>query len=93
MYRNTVWTINILMMLLLSGCAPSTQALVEQAQISGDWTLVDKRYDAIERREIEKKQFCPDGTRLWCSKDLRKETCSCVKDTDFRGRLDSLLGL
>lgn len=90
MCRNNIWTISILAMFLFSGCAPSTQALVEQAQLTRDWSLVDKRYDAIERREAQRLQSCPGDMKLLCVKRHRKQSCSCLSNSEFRDKLDSL---
>lgn len=35
----------------LLACVPSTQVLIEQAHLTGDWSLVNKRIAAQERRE------------------------------------------
>jgi len=90
MCRNSIWTISILAMFLFSGCALSTQALVEQAQLTGDWSLVDKRYVAIERHEAQRPQSCPGDMTAWCVKNLRKQSCSCLSNSEFRDKLDSL---
>ena len=92
MCRNSIWTISILAMFLFSGCAPSTQALVEQAQLTGDWSFVDKRYDAIERREAQRPPSCPRDMSPLCVKRLGKQSCSCLSDSEFRDTLDWLLG-
>ncbi len=92
MCRNNIWTISILAMFLLSGCAPSTHDLIEQAQFTGDWSFVNKRIAAIERREAQRPQSCPPGTKRWCISRLGHEKCSCVSDSEARDRLDSLLG-
>ena len=93
MCRNTIWTNIILAMFLLSGCAPSTQDLIEQAHLTGDWSPVNKRMEAIERREALRPQSCPSGTKSWCVRRLSREKCSCISNSEFRDRFDSLLGL
>ena len=47
----TVKAISIIFLFLLSGWATSTADLIEQAQLTGDWSLVDKREEARDRRE------------------------------------------
>ena len=84
--------LSILLLFLLFGCAPSTQELIEQAHLTDDWSFVNKRFEAIERREEQHPSLCPHGTRPWCSKRLSDEKCSCIKDSDFRDNL-RLMGL
>ena len=42
--------LSILMLFLLFGCAPSTHNLIEQAHLTGDWSLVNKRIEAEEKQ-------------------------------------------
>ena len=42
--------LSILLLFLLFGCAPSTHDLIEQAQLTGDWSLVNKRIEAEEKQ-------------------------------------------
>ncbi len=92
MCRNSIWTISILAMFLLSGCAPSTHDHIEQAQLTGDWSFVNKRIAAIERHEAQRPQSCPRDMKPLCVKRLRKQSCSCLSNSEFRDRLESLLG-
>jgi hypothetical protein len=90
MNRNTNCLISILSMLLLSDCATSTQELIELAPFTGDWTHVNNRLDATERREAQSKQTCPPGTKLWCVSRIRNEGCSCVSDAYSGEMIESL---
>ena len=90
MCRNSIWTISILAMFLLSGCAPSTQDLIEQARLSGDWSLVNKSMEAIERNEARRPQSCPRGTNRSCIGYLGDEKCECINNSDFQDMLRSL---
>ena len=92
MCRNSIWTISILAMFLLSGCASSTHDLIEQAQLTGDWSFVNKRIAATEKREAQSPPSCPRGTERWCVNLPGHEKCSCVNDSEGRDMLDSLLG-
>ena len=74
--------------LLLFGCAPSTSALVENAQITGDWSLVDKRDAAMDRREIANEPGCRKGSTMLCVRRLGHEDCRCIADSQFRQRLE-----
>ena len=93
MNRKTFWAISILSALLLSGCATtSTHELIEQAQLSGDWTAVNARFAALDQAEAQSRQMCPSGTKPWCVEHVGKESCSCVSDLAVRERLVSLWG-
>ncbi len=81
--------LSILLLFLLLGCAPSTPDLIEQAHLTGDWSLVNQRYDAIERRKTPRLQSCPRGTTRWCNKRFGDERCSCVNNSDVREQLRS----
>ncbi len=93
MCRIRIWTISILAMFLMSGCASSTNDLIKEAELTGDWTLVNNRMEAIERREAMDQPLCPIGTKLWCFSSLDREECSCVADSKGRDRFESILGL
>ncbi len=83
-------TLSILLLFLLIGCAPSTQDLIEQAHFTGDWSLVNKRIEAEERRKAKRGPSCPRGTTGWCEISFGHERCSCVRNADVRRMLDSL---
>ena len=42
--------LSILLLFLLFGCASSTHDLTEQAHLTGDWPLVNKRIEAEEKQ-------------------------------------------
>ena len=42
--------LSILLLFLLFGCAPSTHDLIEQAHLTGDRSLVNKRIEAEDRQ-------------------------------------------
>ncbi len=90
MCRISIWTISILAMFLLSGCASSTQDLIEQAQLTDDWSFVNKRMATLERLEPQHPQSCPRGMRRYCVRRMREEKCTCVSNSDFRDMLESL---
>ncbi len=81
-------TLSILLLFLLFGCAASTPDLIEQAQFTGDWSLVNKRIEAEERRKAERGPSCPRGTTGWCEISFGDERCGCVRNEDFRRMLD-----
>ena len=83
--------ITVLLPLLLSGCATtSTPELIEQEQLTGNWTAVNARLSAIERATSRADKMCPRGAKPWCTKRGSKETCRCVSDSAGRDRWDSL---
>ena len=82
-------TPGLLLLLMLVACAPSTQSLIKQAEITGDWTLVNKRHDKVDERKAKRAQSCPAGTRQWCTKEIRRKTCNCVDNSVVRRSLDS----
>ncbi len=82
--------LSIIMLFLLFGCAPGTQDLIEQAHVTGDWSIVNKRIEATERREAQRPQSCPRHTKQWCISRLGHEKCRCVSDSEGRDIFDSL---
>lgn len=91
MNRKPFWAITALLTLLLSGCATtSTPELIEQAQLTGNWTAVDARFRALDRAERKSNKMCPPGTKPWCVKRIAKETCNCVSDSKSRELWESL---
>ncbi len=77
-------TLSIFSLFLILGCAPSTQDLIEHAHFTGDWSLVNKRIEAEERRKAKREPSCPEGTIPWCKKSFGDERCNCVRDADVR---------
>ena len=73
--------LSITLLFLLFGCAPSTQNLIEQAHVTGDWSLVNERIEA-ERLRAERLQSCRLGTTELCNSGY--EGCSCVNNSDLR---------
>jgi len=85
-----VKTLSIFSLFLLLGCAPSTQDLIEQAHLTGNWSLVNKRIEAEERRKAVSVPSCPRGTIPWCKISFGDKRCSCVRNADVRRMLDSM---
>ena len=80
--------LGLLSLFLLLGCV-STQDLIEQAHLSGDWTPVNLRLTAIEKRQAEKaaEQSCGRGSIMYCSKRFGEEKCACAGDAELRRAL------
>ncbi len=66
--------------LTISACAPSTDALIREANQSGNWSLVNQRLDAEEERRQASISQCNDGYLLMCSTTVGQSSCSCVVD-------------
>jgi hypothetical protein len=73
--------------LALTACAPSTEALIREAQQSGNWSLVNKRLDTEEERRIAGISQCNDGQLLMCSTSAGQSNCSCVDNVIAREEL------
>ena len=85
--RFTVTALSILLLSLLFGCATSTAELVEQAQLTGDWSLVDERDAARDRRETRREtrgQSCGSGTTKYCTGRTGRKSCGCVSNSEMR---------
>ncbi len=83
--------LSIISLFLLLGCANSTQVLIEQAHLTGDWTLVNRRMDAIEKREAERiSESCPRGKAQSCSSRFGDLRCSCASEAEVRRALRAL---
>ncbi|MDX1405758.1 MAG: hypothetical protein R3192_14525 [Woeseiaceae bacterium] len=81
----------VLAAILSAGCAPTTQDLIKEGQLTGDWSAFDRRMATIDRHAARTEQVCPSGSKLWCTKRIRDEKCSCVNDSEGRDRLSRLL--
>ena len=78
--------------LSISACAPSTDALIREANQSGNWTLVNQRMDAEEERRLASISHCNDGQLLMCSTTVGQTNCSCVIDFIAREKLRRMTG-
>jgi outer membrane murein-binding lipoprotein Lpp len=76
---------------LLLGCAASTPDLIDQAHLTGDWSLVNARMEAIERREASKPKSCPRRTARVCNDRFGDDwlRCDCIENSDVRQMLRS----
>ena len=91
MNRDTFRAITVLVASLLSGCATtSTPELIEQAQLTDNWTAVNTRFEAMDEAGDQSEQMCPRGTKSWCVMRNGNESCSCVSDAAARKRLLAL---
>ncbi len=90
-FEPTVKALSIISLFLLFGCAASKSDLVEQAQLTGDWSLVDKRDAARDRREAG-LQSCRMSTTKYCTGRPGQVTCSCVPTSGFQEIFRSMPG-
>ena len=81
-----------LTVLLLAGCGTtiSMEELEKQAFLTGDWSAVEKRERAIERRRLRRGHYCPDGAIAVCEGMGGISRCSCVEADDLRAILAGL---
>ena len=75
-------TLPLLVLFLLSACAPTTDELFIKANISGDWTAVNAR---LEAEDEPQSVNCHDGSVLVC-KTSRVEACTCELKVQFHDR-------
>ena len=88
--ESTGIALSIVFMFLLFGCAASRSDLVEQAQLTGDWSLVNKRDEAMDRHKAL-HQSCRGDTTKYC--EIRRngsESCSCVSNSGIEGMIRSM---
>ncbi len=71
----------LLTMCGLAGCStgPTLEQLEEQALVTGDWSLVEKREATIARRNLRSGIACPSGYIGYCQTRFASERCTCVE--------------
>lgn len=74
----------IAIFLLTTGCASSTNDLIKEAHVSGDWTAVNHRLEVEETRE-HSKPSCGDGLILMCT-----TRCECVSNQVVKYRVTQM---
>ena len=84
MNKKLLLVTTVFSILLLAGCGTSTQDLISEAQLTDDWTQVNSRFSALDRRDAQSLASCPSGRKSWCVKRLSQMKCSCVNDSDGR---------
>lgn len=93
MKKRALWLVTILSVLPLYGCATTDTAdLIEQAQITDDWSAVNERFERLDRAEDRSKKMCPRGQKPWCDERIERESCTCTSDSVVRDRLVALFG-
>ena len=66
--------------LTIVGCAPmpSLGELEAEAEVTGDWSDVERYERAMARRETRNGRMCPTGQVSYCEQYLGSEDCRCV---------------
>ena len=88
-FEPTVKALSIIFLFLSFGCAASRSDLVEQAQLTGDWSHVDKRDEAMDRREAL-RQSCRMSETKYCEGRPGNVSCSCVSTSKIQGVMSSM---
>jgi hypothetical protein len=70
----------LLVLFLLSACAPTLDELFIKANISGDWTAVNTRLEAEGP-----PASCRDGSVLLC-RSSHVESCTCAPELHYDDR-------
>jgi len=78
----------VLTALIAVGCAPtpSLEELEAEAEVTGDWTEVERYERTLARREA-RTLSCPSGHIRFCEEYLGGERCTCVADDQVRALL------
>ena len=77
----------IVCFLYVSACASSMELLVAEAQVTGDWSEVEKREKVRSRRQARLNPVMCGGNQVAvCARmgTLGKRTCSCERDARMR---------
>jgi hypothetical protein len=74
----------IIVGLLTTGCASSSNDLIKEARESGDWTAVNLRLDA-EAKEESSASSCRSGFVQMCF-----ERCECVPDNIADSKIEQI---
>ncbi len=70
----------IALLCILAGCAarPTLEELESQAMLTGDWSAVERRERAIERRRQRAGIECPTGMTAYCEVHAGHRQCTCI---------------
>jgi len=82
----------ISMCLFVSACASSTDTLISEAYLTGDWKAVDQRFAAEEKRRQASINYCGDREILICTTELGSSDCSCVSTAVVERSMRRLFG-
>ena len=76
----------VLMMVFAVGCAPvpSLEELEAKAEITGDWTDVERYERMLARRDVRSGLSCPAGKIRYCEEIIGGERCMCAPGEQMR---------
>ncbi len=76
-------------MIFVFGCASSMEELFVEANQSGDWTAVNKRFDRQEAAR-EEQQTCGSRHTLHCKTILGETSCGCAPNAALWDRTEEV---
>lgn len=76
----------ILAMIFAAGCAPAPtlEQLEARAEVSGDWSEVERYERMMARRASRRGPSCPAGKILYCEEEIGGERCACMPGDQMR---------
>jgi hypothetical protein len=77
----------VITFLFVSACAPTTDALIDEAGRTGDWAAVNQRFDVDEKRRQSTIDHCGGGRTMLCAADFGELRCSCASNAVAREQL------
>lgn len=80
---NTIGIVLVGMFLVACAPMPTLEQLEDQANLTGDWSQVEKRERAMQRRQAPQSLKCPDRYITFCVKKINTMKCSCVNRMAF----------
>ena len=82
-------TLIVLTALLAVGCAPtpSLKELEAEAEVTGDWTEVERYERMLARREARNMPSCRSGEVRYCEDYIGGERCACADGDRVRAML------
>ena len=96
--KTSIWAINsaalLAWLVLGSACAVPMQQLVNEALVTGDWSEVEQREDAVLKRQVrEQSMHCGRNEVGYCkaSGRLSKRVCTCELFSDVENALPQVL--
>jgi hypothetical protein len=78
------------LLLLVTGCASNTSALIDEAMETGDWSAVNVRLEAEAQRAERQGSMCPNGSTAVCVSDFGVTDCRCVNSAVFHYELGGI---
>lgn len=75
----------LVLLIVMTGCSvgPTMAELETQAMLTGDWSAVERRERAIERRRQRQGMQCPAGFIAYCDNTAFDTSCTCIDHDDL----------